>query len=254
MDFAAFQRGDFINAVGRVGRRKLARLDLSHPYQHAFLERGLMRRRLVDEELDPVLDQAMMYSSGITTMVLGEMADVAETLEGRVFHNMDMQDVRMNEVEREVEELQDQVTDDHATLGQLEVENADLRYRNNVLFTRVERLEEQVRNLMLWRAVLQHGPGNPVEVIDDEEEIVPDSEDGDVRIEEGTPEAIVEVRAMSPEEFAGRLVPIEDVEVPQVQEIWEDERNFRRDRAEEDVDPVPGYVDPPEYIPPPVYD
>jgi len=83
--------------VGRVGRRKLARLDLSHPYQHAFLERGLMRRRLIDEELDPVLDQAMMYSSGITTMVLGEMADVAETLEGRVFHNMDMQDVRMDE-------------------------------------------------------------------------------------------------------------------------------------------------------------
>jgi len=213
-----------------------------------------MRRRIIDEELDPVLDQAMMYSSGITAMVLGEMADVAETLEERVFRNMDMQDVRMDEVEREVEEIRDQVAEDHTTVGQLEVENADLRYRNNVLFTRVERLEEQVRNLMLWRAVLQHGPGNPVEVIDDEEEIVPDSEDGDVRIEEGTPEAITEVRVMSPDEFAGRLVPIEDVEVPQVQEIWEDERNFRRDRAEEDVDPVPEYVDPPEYVPPPVYD
>jgi len=184
-----------------------------------------MRRRLINEELDPVLDQAMMYSSGITTMVLGEMADVAETLEGRVFHNMDMQDVRMDEVERGVEEIRDQVADDHTTLGQLEVENADLRYRNNVLFTRVERLEEQVRNLMLWRAVLQHGPENPVEVVDEEED-VPDSEDGEVRIEEGTPEAIAEVRAMSPDEFAGRLVPIEDVEVPQVQEIWEDERNF----------------------------
>jgi len=213
-----------------------------------------MRRRIIDEELDPVLDQAMMYSSGITTMVLGEMADVAETLEGRVFHNMDMQDMRMDEVERGVEEIRDQVADDHTTLGQLEVENVDLRYRNNVLFTRVERLEEQVRNLMLWRAVLQHGPGNPVEVIDDEEEIVPDSEDGDVRIEEGTPEAIAEVRAMSPDEFAGQLVPIEEVEVPQIQELWEDERNFRRDRAEEDVDPVPGYVDPPEYISSPVYD
>jgi len=193
----------------------------------------------------------MMYSAGVSTMVMGEMADVAEVLEERVFRNMDMQDVRMGELDHEVGEIGDQVTEDHATLLQLEVENGTLRARNNALFARVERLEEQVRDLLLFRTTLQHGPGNPILVEDDE--IVEDSEVGEeIRSEEGTPEVILEVRAMSPDEFAGRLVPIE--EVAPIQEIWEDERNFRRDRATEDRDPVPEYIDPPEYLPPPLYD
>ena len=94
------QRSDFILAVGRVGRRKLARLDVSHPYQRAFLNHGLVRTRVIDEEADPTLDQATMYAAGLSAMVMQEMADVADTLENRVFRNMDMQDVRMNEVER----------------------------------------------------------------------------------------------------------------------------------------------------------
>jgi len=99
-DFSDMQRSDFILAVGRVGRRKLARLDVSHPYQRAFLNRGLVRTRVIDEEADPSLDQATMYAAGLTTMVMAEMADVSDVLENRIFRNMDMQDVRMNEVER----------------------------------------------------------------------------------------------------------------------------------------------------------
>jgi len=57
---------------------------------------------------------------------------------------------------------------------------------------------------------------------------------------------IREVREMTSGEYAGRLIPVE--------EVWEDERNFRRDRLTEDVNPVPEYPEPPEYIPPPVYD
>ena len=91
---------------------------------------------------------------------------------------------------------------------------------------------------------------HPVIVVEDDEdkvEVVEDSEVGrEVLIEDMTPEAIIGVREMTPGEFVGHLIPIE--------EVWEDERNFRRDRATEDTNPVPEYPEPPEYIPPPVYD
>jgi len=242
-------------AVGRVGRRKLARLDVSHPYQRAFLNRGLIRTRVIDEEADPTLDQATMYAAGLTTMVMAEMADVSDVLENRIFKNMDMQDVRMNEVEREVELAKDEIVNNHDELLQAQVDIGDLRYRNRTLEDRVLRLEEQIRDLMLFRTVTQHGPGNPIvveELLDDEVEVVEDSEPGrEVLIEEMTPAPIGEVRDMTPGEYTGRLIPIEELEDGG---IWEDERNFRRDRATEDRDPVPGYPVPPEYVPPPVYD
>ena len=40
-----------------------------------------------------------MYAAGLVMMVMAEMADVSDTIENRVFQNIDMQDVRMNEVE-----------------------------------------------------------------------------------------------------------------------------------------------------------
>jgi len=192
-DFSDMQRSDFILAVGRVGRHKLARLDVSHSYQRAFLNRSLVRTRVIDEEADPSLDQA--------TMVLHEMADVADTLENRVFRNMDMQDVRMNEVEREVKLVKDEIVNNHDELLQAQVDIGDLRYRNRMLEDRALRLEEQVRDLMAFRAVLQHGPGNPIVVEDDEDEveIVEDSEPGwEVLIEEMTPVVIRGVREMTP--------------------------------------------------------
>jgi len=60
------------------------------------------------------------------------------------------------------------------------------------------------------------------------------------------------VREMMPAGQVGHLVPIEGV--PRDQDIWEDERNFCQDRATEDHNPVPNNPEPPEYIPPPVYD
>jgi len=79
-DFSDMQRSDFILAVGHVRHHKLARLDISHPYQRAFLNRRLIHTRVIDEEADPSLDQVTMYAAGLVTMVLHEMADVADTL------------------------------------------------------------------------------------------------------------------------------------------------------------------------------
>ena len=208
------QRSDFILAMGSVRRRKLARLDISHPYQWAFLNRSLVRTRVIDEEADPSLDQATMYTAGLLVMVMAEMADVADTMENRVFHNMDMQDVQMNEVEWEVEEVKDQVVMNHDDVLQAQVDIGDLWYRNRALEDRVLRLEEQVRDLMTFRMVLQHGLGNPIVVEDneDEVEIVEDSEVGrEVLIEEMTPAAIAVVRDMMPGEYVRRLIPIEEI-------------------------------------------
>jgi len=184
-------------------------------------------------------------------MVMQEMADVADTMENRMFRNMDMQDIRMAEVEREVELVKDEIVNNHDELVQAQVDIGDLRYRNRALEDQVLRLEEQIRDLMLFRTTLQHGPGNLIvveELLDDEVEVVEDSEPGrEVLIEDMTPKVIQEVREMTPGEFAGHLIPVEE-------EVWEDERNFRRDRATEDINPVPEYPKPPEYIPPPVYD
>jgi len=135
-----------------------------------------------------------MYSVGLATMVMLEMADVADTLENRVFRNMDMQDVRMNEVEREVEQVKDEIVNNHDKLLQAQVDIGDLRYRNRALEDRVLRLEEQVQDLMAFRMVLQHRPGNLIVVEDDdveELELVDNSEPGrEVLIEEMTPEVI----------------------------------------------------------------
>jgi len=134
------------------------------------------------------------------------------------------------------------------------VDIQDLRYRNRTLEDHVSRLEGQVRDLMAFRTVLQHGPGNPIVVEDDadEVEIVEDSEPGrEVLIEEMTPAEIREVREMTPGEYGRRLIPIDEIE--EDGEVWEDERAFRRDRLTEDINPVPGYPEPPEYVPPPVY-
>ena len=107
----------------------------------------------------------------------------------------------------------------------------------------------------VFRMTLQHGPGNPIvveELLDDDVEIVEDSEPGrEVLIEEMTPEVIQEVRELTPGEFAGHLVPIEENEA---EEVWEDERLFREDRLTEDINPVPAYPEPPEYILPPAFD
>jgi len=202
------------------------------------------------------LDQATMYAAGLTMMVMAEMADVSDVLENRIFRNMDMQDVRMNEVEREVELAKDKIVNNHDELLQAQVGIQDLRYRNRTLEDRVSRLEEQVRDLMAFQTVLQHGLGNPIVVEDDKDEveIIEDSEPGrEVLIEEMTPAEIREVREMMPGEYAGCLVLVDEIEAEEG-EVWEDERMFRRDRLTEDINPVPGYPEPPEYIPPPVYD
>ena len=90
--------------------------------------------------------------------IMGEMADVADTVEPRMNRSFDMEDIRMDKLEQEVEEIQDRTRDDHNWIVQLQEEVGDIRNRNNFLLGHVETLEVQVRDLMAFRTVLQHGP------------------------------------------------------------------------------------------------
>jgi len=118
-------------------------------------ECGLRRKKEKGFEIvtDPVLDQANMYSVRWVAMVMGEMADMAETVKMRLNRNFDMEDIHMDELEQEVEEIQDRMRDDHDWIIQLQEENGDLQNRNNVLFGCLEALEVRVQDLMAFRMV-----------------------------------------------------------------------------------------------------
>jgi len=195
-----------IRAIGRVGRRKAKRMVFNHPYQCSFLMRGLCRHHLQVGEDEPILNQAMQYAVGIMAMVAddlckvvqgindinteigGMMATVIQEVDDRVDVVMeDMADHedrikhletdhpvlvdRLSDVTDHMDVVEDKVVDHHDRLIQLDVENQALRGQVRVLFERMEVVEERSRQLLLFRAALQHGPANPVVVEDDVEEL-----------------------------------------------------------------------------------
>jgi len=197
---------DAIRAIGRVGRRKAKRMIFNHPYQRSFLMRGLRRRRLLVGEDEPILDQAMQYTAGITAMVADDLCKVVEGVDSinaeiggtmaTVIQEVDdqvdvvMEDLadhedrikhletdhpvlvdRLSDVSDRMEEVEGKVVDHNDRINQLDVENQALRGQVRTLFERMEVVEERSRQLLLFRATLQHGPANPVIVEDDVEEL-----------------------------------------------------------------------------------
>jgi len=77
-------------------------------YQRALLRRGVTTRVDVEDEKNPVLQQAMEYSGAIGTMVMDELAYVHEHTETGL-------GMAMNGIEREVTRVEEMVTE-HSTL------------------------------------------------------------------------------------------------------------------------------------------
>jgi len=73
--FQDLYRSDFINAAGRVGRRKMDHLHDSSPYHHALVLRGLSKRQ-EEEEVKPELIQAMEYAGAISAQALEQAVDI----------------------------------------------------------------------------------------------------------------------------------------------------------------------------------
>jgi len=89
-------------AAGRVGRRKLNRMETG-PYQRALLNCGITTKVDAEDERVPVLQQAMEYTGAVGTMVMDE-APVPVPAPGMVYQLVPIED--LGEESEEVEDLE----------------------------------------------------------------------------------------------------------------------------------------------------
>ena len=196
----------------------------------------------------------MEYASAVGGMCLTELASTYDVLESNSLREMDTTR-RMIEVrDVEMEEVRDQLRDFDMRVAEVE-ERVGAAERTHDAFDafvegfapRVVSLERQVRDLheqvgrlMVFQAVLQHGPGNPVIVDDDDEE----DDEFEVPV----------FPAWVPGGGVGQLVPIEDEEDEPPAEVVAQQIVDAGGAAPqyEPGEDVPGYEDAPEYQIPPI--
>ena len=187
----------------------------------------------------------MEYAGSVGMMVIDELAEVNERVSGAV----DILRARIEELEGKVASLEDE-------RHSFRREAASLKAANSECILQMAELMTEVRGIRLFQAVMQHGPGNPI-VVEDDEEVVEDSEDGR-EVEEG--EVVwLDLRRVSP---TGCLVEIEEDPrdpswaVDRAEERVElfarrltmDDTAWREVMETEQaarIDPVPGYIPPP---------
>ena len=200
----------------------------------------------------------MEYASAVGGMCLGELANTYVAVENRIEatattlrQEINTMDVRMDEIDEgmrdfdmRVSEVEERVGAAERTHDAFEAFVNGFHPRVGALEWQVRDLQEQVGRLMAWRAVVQHGRDNPIVVDDDEEELV---------------EPVV---VAGP---AGRLVPIDDLEI--VEETDDEGEEEGEPDAEEEArqivldggaapeyveEEVPAYEEAPEYQIPPI--
>ena len=123
--FEDLYRHDFIHAISRVARRKLARHHLN-PYQHATFRCGIVHHNTGKEEANPVLELAMEYASALGTIIFDKSCYLRDLTEAQVGRNQFAVDVAIDCLDGEA---------DHAAecIGALEDKEADMEYSLNAL-------------------------------------------------------------------------------------------------------------------------
>ena len=242
--FGDLHHWDFVAIAGRVSRRKLDRLVLG-PYQRAVLRRGVHHRSEFDEVESPDVLMGMEYAGSVGTMVIDELAEVNE----RTSNAIDILQDKIRVLEAKVAGLEDK-------RHSFRREAASLKAANSECILQMAELMTEVRGIRLFQTNMQHGPGNPI-VIEDDEEVVEDSEIGR-EAEEGE----VVWPDLGPISPAGRLVEIEEdprdpsraVERAEERAELMARRLTMDDQAWQEameteqlsrIDPVPGYIPPP---------
>ena len=197
----------------------------------------------------------MEYTSAIGGMCLTEIASTYDVLESSSLREMDTTRRIIEERDVVMEEVQDQLQDFDMRVAEVEERVGAAEQTHNVFEAfvdsfdprvfRLERevldLQEQVGRLMVFRAVLKHGPGNPVVVDEDEEE------DNEIEVSN--------FPAWVPGGSVGQLVPIADEgddELPAdvvAEQIVADGGAAPQYEPGEDV---PAYKEAPEYQIPPI--
>ena len=116
---------DFIHAISRVARRKLARHHLD-PYQHAAFRHGIVRHNMGKEEANPTLELAMEYTGALGTIIFNKSCWLRNLTEAQVGRNQFSMDVAVDRLDGEA---------DHAAerIGVLEDKEADMEHSLNTL-------------------------------------------------------------------------------------------------------------------------
>jgi len=220
-------RDDFIRASSHVARRKLDQMETG-PYQRALLRRGITTKVDVEDERNPVLQQAMEYVGAVGTMVMDELAYVHERTETGL-------GMAINRIEREVTRVDEAVVE-HTTLiaeVQGDIKNLIARDRGRLnvkdaLRMEVMGLRHLVSQLLHRVTALEGHQEHPIEVEDSSEEEESDDED----------EAPVPVLAPG---VVYQLVPIEDLEEEEEDEDEEIEEGLAIEIAA--LDPALAYTE-----------
>ena len=226
--FEDLYRGDFIHAISRVARWKLAHHRLN-PYQRAAFRHGIVHHNTGEEEANPTLELAMEYTGALGTIIFDESYRLRNLTEAQVGRNQFAVDVAVDRLDREV---------NHAAecIGALEDKEADMERSLNTLLelgweqteasTRAARglgqlamcvlaqqnkirvMEERIDAMQEMILGLEHTAANPI-VVDKEETVV------EVGSSSGKELEIEENKVAVPIPVPGRLVPIEE----EVQEL-----------------------------------
>ena len=220
--FEDLYRRDFIHAISRVARRKLARHHLD-PYQRATFRRNIVRYNTGKEETNPTLELAMEYAGALSTIVFDESCRLRDLTERQVGQNQFVVDVAVDRLDGEADHaveqigaLEDKMADvEHGLNGLLELgqEQTEMSTRMaqglGQLATcvlaqqnKIRAMEEHMDAMRKMILALEHTAANPI-VVDEEETVVENSESREeVEIEEN--EVAVPILILS------RLVLIEE--------------------------------------------
>ena len=123
--FEDLYRHDFIHAISRVARHKLAhhRLD---PYQRTAFCHDIVHHNTGEEEANPMLELAMEYTSALGTIIFDESCRLRNLTKAQVGRNQFAVDITVDHLDREA---------DHAAerIGALEDREADMERSLNTL-------------------------------------------------------------------------------------------------------------------------
>ena len=219
---------DFIHAISRVARRKLACHQLD-PYQCAAFHRGIVRYNTGKEEANSTLELAMEYAGALGTIIFDESCRLRDLTEAQVRRNQFAMDVAVDHLDGEA---------DHAAerIGVLEDKEADMEHSLNTLLelgrkqteastcaaqgleqlatcvlaqqNKIRAMEERMDTMREMILGLEHLAANPI-VVDEDETVV------EVGSSSGEELEIEENKVAIPIPVPGRLVPIEE----EVQEL-----------------------------------
>ena len=107
--FEDLYRRDFIHAISRVARHKLACHHLD-PYQRAAFHRSIVRYNTGKEETEPTLELAMEYAGALSTIMFDESCCLHDLTEAQVGRNQFAMDVAVDWLDGEVDHAAERIS------------------------------------------------------------------------------------------------------------------------------------------------